>query len=561
MTTNSSTFALTGRIATVSGAADAQALLVREGSIVEVGDRGVAQRAAAAGVAVHDMGERLVMPGFVDPHVHLHHLSVGRGRGVDCRVPHCKTLEDVFDALRAGLVCRQGEWLVGYGNLFFDQKIAERRTPTRAELDAVSVEVPIVLHLGGHTSILNTRALELADVGRFMSGAAGGWGSPVVELDAAGRPTGLVSEIDPFLPIDDPDAASAERYVTDTFRELFTANGVTTFGEMVDSDLAVDVLDRLISRGELAARGVMYDMAPAHRPLAEAIEWVTGFHGASGERLRAAGVKMFADGGYSARNAATNTAYVRDHAPRTGYRGKLNLDQGTVRRAIEATRAHGIQLAVHTNGTRAQREVLDAVLAAGDPLAHPSVRVEHLGNVLDRIADIADWRATGVTPVLQPAFLYNFVGDFVPMLLGDAGTKGRLPLRTILDEGVVPVASSDVGLGAEDDQSNPMFGIWCTLARRSYWNREIEADERITFAEALRLFTLEGARALGLQDVVGSLEVGKQADIVVMDRDPRDDLEEVLAARVHEVYLSGERVHRSEPPSSTGVIASTKPTE
>jgi predicted amidohydrolase YtcJ len=252
---------------------------------------------------------------------------------------------------------------------------------------------------------------------------------------------------------------------------------------------------------------------------------------------------MFADGGYSARNAASNTPYVREHAPHGNYRGKLNLNQAAIRKAIEATRRAGIQLAVHTNGTRAQREVLDAVLGSGDPLAHPSVRVEHLGNVLDRVADIADWRAAGVTPVLQPAFLHNFVGDFVPMLFGDAGTTGRLPLRTILDEGVIPVASSDVGLGSEHDQSNPMFGIWCCLARRSYWNREIEVEERVSFAEALRMYTLEGARALGMADAIGSLEVGKQADIVVLDRDPRGDLDLVRAAKVEAVYLDGEQIY------------------
>jgi predicted amidohydrolase YtcJ len=539
-------FVLTGRIATVSGAADAQAILVRDGAITEVGDRGVAERAAAAGIAVRDMGSRLVVPGFVDPHVHLHHLAVGSGRGVDCRFPHCLTLAEVFEALRDGLAkLGDGEWLIGYGNLFFDQKIAERRTPTRAELDAVTSTVPIVLHLGGHTSVLNTPALELADVGRFMSGAAGGWGSPVVDLDSTGQPTGLVSEIDPFLPIPEADADSVEEYVASTYRRLFTTTGVTAFGEMVETDLTVETLDRLITKGRLSARGVMYAMSPAYAPLHPAVEWVDGYRSTAGpQNLRAAGVKMFADGGYSARNAATNTPYVREHAPHSNYRGKLNLTQGAVRQAIHATRRAEVQLAIHTNGTRAQREVLDAVLGSGNPLDHPSVRVEHLGNVLDRVEDIADWRATGVTPVLQPAFLNNFVGDFVPMLLGDAGTTGRLPLRTIFEEGVTPVASSDVGLGAEDDQSNPMFGIWCCMARRSYWNREIEPEERIGFAEALRLFTLEGARALGMADTIGSLEVGKQADIAVLNRDPRGDLDQVRTTKVDAVYLAGEQIHQ-----------------
>ncbi|MCW2619507.1 MAG: hypothetical protein JWR28_2656, partial [Modestobacter sp.] len=241
-------FALTGRIVTVTGTADAQAVVVRGGRIESVGGRELAEQARAAGLPVRDVGERLVLPGFVDPHMHLQHISLGRGRGVDCRFPGCATIPDVLDALQAGLADISGdEWLIGYANLFFDQKIAERRYLTRAELDRVSDRVPIVLHMGGHASVLNTPALRLAGVERFMAGAAGGWGAPVVEVDGTGAPTGLVAEIDPMLPIPTPDAATVEGYVADTFHDLFTTHGVTSFGEMVESTDSAALLERLIA--------------------------------------------------------------------------------------------------------------------------------------------------------------------------------------------------------------------------------------------------------------------------------------------------------------------------
>ena len=87
MTDQTAPFVLAGRIATVTGTADAAALLVRDGRVAEVGDAGLAARAADAGIEVRDVGDRLVIPGFVDPHMHLQHMAVGMGRGVDCRVP------------------------------------------------------------------------------------------------------------------------------------------------------------------------------------------------------------------------------------------------------------------------------------------------------------------------------------------------------------------------------------------------------------------------------------------------------------------------------------------
>jgi predicted amidohydrolase YtcJ len=539
--------ALVGRVVPVSASADASAVLVRDGRIEAVGGDEVVARARSLGVPVRDVGDRAILPGFVDPHVHFEHYAVGRGRGVDCRVPGCLTIADVLDNLSDGLGnAGESGWLIGYGNLFFDQKLAERRLPTRHELDRVSDRIPIVLHCGGHTSVLNTPALELAGVDRFLAGGAAGlWGSPVVEVDASGSPTGVVSEIDGHLPIPPMPADEVREHMVSTYADLFTRYGVTTFGEMVGSLHSVDVLDELITSGRIPARAVMYGMVPSILPLEEACAWAAAYRsGAGPDLLSAAGVKLFADGGYSARNAATRTPYVREHAPRAGYHGKLNLTQGAVLEALHASRRHGVRLAVHANGTRAQDEVVAALLSQPDPHGHPAVRIEHAGNILGAREDLRQWRQANVMPVVQPGFLYNFVADFVPMLLGTPATTGRLPLRTMLDDGVVPVASTDVGLGAEEGQSNPLFSIWECAARKSYWGRTIEEEESIGFAQALRLHTLEAARSLGMEDRVGSIEPGKYGDLVVLDRDPRTVPVDVLREiEVDSVYLAGREVH------------------
>jgi predicted amidohydrolase YtcJ len=125
---------------------------------------------------------------------------------------------------------------------------------------------------------------------------------------------------------------------------------------------------------------------------------------------------------------------------------------------------------------------------------------------------------------------------------------------------VIPAASSDVGLGAEAEQSNPLFGIWCCIARQGYWGRVLEPEQRISFAEALRLFTLEGARALGLADEIGSLEPGKRADLVVLDRDPRVNPDELLKTAVDTVFVDGAEVYRRGPARRLSIPAGSSPT-
>jgi predicted amidohydrolase YtcJ len=528
------TIALVGRVITVSGSADAAAVLVRDGRIEAVGGEDVVAHARSIGVQVRDVGDRVILPGFVDPHVHFEHYAVGRGRAVDCRVPGCLTISDVLDNLHAGLgKAADSGWLIGYGNLFFDQKLAERRLPTRHELDKVSDRIPIVLHCGGHTSVLNTRALELAGVERFLGGGAEGlWGSPVVEVDAQGAPTGVVGEIDGLLPIPPLPPDEVRAHMESAYRDLFTRYGVTTFGEMVGSLASVDILDELISSARIPARAVMYGMVPSILPLDEACEWAASYRSRAGrDLLSAAGVKLFADGGYSSRNAASRTPYVREHAPRAGYAGQLNMTQAAILDAVHASRRHDVQLAVHANGTRAQDEIIAALLSLANPHDHRAVRIEHAGNILGSRADLVQWRRANVIPIVQPGFLYNFVGDFVPML----------------EDGIVPVASTDVGLGAEEEQSNPLFSIWECAARRGYWGRVIEEEESIGFAQALRLHTLEAARALGIDDKVGSVEPGKYGDLVVLDRDPRRvPLDELRQIQVDSVYLAGREVHHRD---------------
>jgi predicted amidohydrolase YtcJ len=223
--------------------------------------------------------------------------------------------------------------------------------------------------------------------------------------------------------------------------------------------------------------------------------------------------------------------------------GDIALQTEDVVEALRKTRPAGLQLAIHANGDRAQEWLCDVIeQAGGSPDSPLQTRIEHAGNFMPDPAAADVWRRAGIVPVPQPVFLYTF-GDYFADYLGDYGTLGRFPFARLLAEGWPLSGSSDVWIGSEREATNPMFSVWCCVARRSYAGNHIDPEQSISVEQALRMHTLDAARTLGEGDERGSIEPGKVADLVVLTRDPLRAAEDDLrTTRAHEVYLGGRRV-------------------
>ncbi len=230
----------------------------------------------------------------------------------------------------------------------------------------------------------------------------------------------------------------------------------------------------------------------------------------------------------------------------------MNLPRDVVADAIRRTREVGLQLAVHANGERAQDEVCHGVLAAGVPgPGDLPTRVEHAGNLLTDLDALDLWQRAAIVPIPQPVFLYNF-GEFLAVYLGEHGAHGRFPFRTLLDRGWRISGSSDVHVGADEEQTNPLFSVWCTIKRQGFLGEILEGEQAVTLAESLRMHTRWAADALGAADR-GTLEPGKLADVIVLDRDIATvGVDELREVQVDRVYLGGELVHErpgARPPA------------
>lgn len=534
------------RTMTDGGRGIAHALLIEEGRIVRTADD-PASLPRPEGAVVIDVGDRTIMPGFVDAHAHIELSSVAHDM-VDCRVPRRRSIADVLDALSDAIRELQPEdqWLLGQANLFFDQKLEDHRYPTRAELDSASSTVAIAIRAGGHASLLNSRALELINADRLQTGQRGFTGAMVIDKSDDGAVSGLVSEVDKYLPERHSTRAALKDSIRRGVLDLWTRYGVTTICEMSETLTGLTCLDELIDSGEAAARVVCYIMAPTTMPVDDAYRWNERFILRSApDRMTVRGIKMFCDGGYSARNAATLQPFIDERAVAEYPYGQINLPRDVLTGIITRTRELGMQLAVHTNGERAQAELAAAVVAAGASSGEPRVRAEHAGNLLTDWSTVAAWREANLVPVPQPAFLYNF-GAFIPKVLGQSVDDGQFRFRSLLRDGWRLAAASDMCVGAEERQSNPLFGVWCSVRREGFTGAPVgDVAERLDVGEALLMHTQYAAEALGVAAECGTLEPGKVADLIVLDRDPFDiATDDIPRIRVDEVFLAGAPVYQ-----------------
>ena len=376
----------------------------------------------------------------------------------------------------------------------------------------------MAIRAGGHITVLNSKALEVAGIDRdYVPPEYSVTGPPQVDRDANGDPTGIVREMDLLLPFPGVERARLKTAISEGIEAHFTRFGVTTIGEISETIDGIRCFSELAEAGELPLAYRVYLWAPGTMKLDEACRWQEHFSlGASEHDVRIQGIKLFADGGFSAKSAAVSCPYLGTD----GVCGEIAFAKYFFRRAVEQTRESDLQLSVHANGNRAQEWLCARLLELGGATSgRTRMRIEHAGNLLPRAETMDWWARAGIIPVPQAVFLYTF-GEYFEDYLGEFGREGRFQFRSLMEQGWRLNASSDVWIGSEREATNPLFSIWCCLKRQAYSGAFIDPEEALTLDQALRMHTLDSAAALGEDDVRGSLAPGKFADVIALERDP-----------------------------------------
>jgi predicted amidohydrolase YtcJ len=504
-------------------------LAVRGGRIVYLGPDAGAEPLRGPRTRVIDLAGRAVTPGLIDAHSHL----AGLGQALQqVDLVGTASFEEVVGRVReAASHVPPGTWVGGRG---WDQNDwPEKRFPAHDALSAAVPDHPVWLtRIDGHAALLNARAMEILGIGATVQDPAGGR----FLRDAAGRPTGVL--IDNAMDV--VAGRVPEPSLEDRLRALRLAarhcveRGLTAVTDMGIGDGDYRAYSALRQAGELPLRAALFltdDAALLSR-------WFERGPEVDPEaRLTVRGVKLYIDGALGSRGAALIEPYDDDP-------GNLGLLVSTGAHLEDVSRsalAKGFQVGIHAIGDRGGLVVLDALeRALGGPRPEARFRLEH-AQVL-RVQDVERLARLGVIASMQPTHATSdmpWAGDRV----GEARLAGAYAWRKVLNAGGRLALGSDFPVESAD----PRLGLYAAVTRQDLQGNPPGGwlpGERLTREEALRGFTLDAAWSLFLDGEVGSLEVGKRADLVVFARDPMKVPEaEIPRAEIDYTLVDGQVVY------------------
>jgi predicted amidohydrolase YtcJ len=489
----------------------AQAVAVRGGKIIYVGDDAGAAKFVGPATKSLDLKGRYVFPGFVDAHAHF--TGIGE-REMTLNLEGTRT-KAAFLARVDSAVKRAapGAWVTGRGwiETFWSPPVF----PTRQDLDRIAPNNPVVLtRADGHASVANSMALRLAKVTSRTPVPSGG----AINMDRDGEPTGMLIDHAQGLVlgiVPSPTEAELERALQlAAAREL--SLGWTQVQDAHGTWKEVERMRKLYREGKLKIR--LYKTITG--PGAEADRLIAQGPGAPefDDHFEVRAIKLVMDGALGSRGAALLAPYSDD----VTNVGLITMDtvaaKDMLRRALKA----GLQVWTHAIGDRGNRLTLNlyegafnAVPVAQRKVADPRWRDEHSQIVSP--ADLPRFKQLGIIPSMQPS---HAIGDlfFVPSRLGLERTKGAYAWETFFAMGL-PVAG---GTDAPVERGEPMIEFYAAVARKSLDGRSgpgWHPEERVTREQALKMFTWNAAYAAFGETRHGSIEVGKAADFTVLDQD------------------------------------------
>jgi len=522
-----------------------QALAVQNGKIVAVGTKeAVTKEWQTDATKVIDLQGQTLMPGFVEPHVHIIVTSAFEGLGLNLSnftLPY-DTKSTLIQKMKVGLKSvPTGGWLFGFG------VDPSRTTPfmtelTADDLDQVSKEVPIfIVNQSGHIGYVNHKALEIAGITDKTPNPTGGG---VFVKDVQGKLTGKLVEPPSYLPfmakMPAPTEAQLFGAIEDTMKKI-ALTGVTTASEMsvggnfgVDKEVAIYKAIFAKNTSPIRVRGYLFNEAlPTGKTSIKPNE--------GDDQLRFIGIKYISDGSTQGLTAALNEPY--SYPKNSKWSGALNYKDADIYASMKSYFDQGWQLSTHANGDRAIDQTLASYSKLLDGNLKPQdrrLRMEHF--TVNNESQVKKAVKLGVVPSFTIGHVDYWGSAFNNYIIGSERAKRIDPAGDFKRAGGKFTLHSDTpvsNVGPLNYISEEITRLWQLPPQKV-----LGPTQAVTVDDAIRAVTIDAAYQIFLDDKVGSLEVGKQADLVILEKNPRNTAPaEIRNIKVKGTWIDGKQVN------------------
>ena len=504
----------------------AAAVAIRDNTIVAVGADADIENLAGANTKLVNLKGNSVTPGFIDTHNHFAWGALGENSSLDIEFPAVKSIGDILSKLQTAAARLEPDaWITGSN--WDAGKLVENRDLTASDLDAVAPDNPVwLLHTSAHYGVANSKALELANITEHTPDLSGG----VIVRDADGYPTGILTDQAMSLVTDITPPVSTADFVAAITANVGDLNavGITTIKDPEIDQRHWDAYSTVYGNNDLSVRVFALWRAPDSiseaKSLLERITPITQpREESSSDELMSGGVKIYVDGSGTARTAWMYADWNENFEDvDAGNTGLTYIDSGIIREQMQLFHDAGIHIGTHAIGDRAIDFTVDtyAQVANTNPIhglrhsiIHSNLPTEHALQQMFNLQTQHD----AAYPEVQPAFLW-WIGDVYAGNFGAARSQRVLPLNTFENRGIRWAGSSDYDVSP----FAPAIALWAAATRQTmlgtYGDSPWGSDESVGVDATIRAYTSTAARQVFLEDKVGTIEVGKLADIVVWDR-------------------------------------------
>ena len=501
----------------------AEAIAIKDDRIVQVGINKEIEPWIGKNTQVISLKGKTVVPGFIDTHIHV--VDFGRFlRWIDLsKVGSIKEMQESLS--RHVKKAPKGKWLLGRG---WDQtRFAEKRLPTRFDLDSVSPDNPVIFYQeSGQVCVVNSKALGLAGVTQLTTVPPG---CAIDKNGKTGEPTGVLRDNATNLVWNIVPEPSEEELVeaAGLACQKIVEAGVSSVHWMVLSSVEIQVIQRLCRENKLPLR--VYVVIPVS--LLDVASGLCSPLRLEDNMVRLGGVEIVADGYLAARTAALFQPYSDDPA----VSGRLLCTQEEMNAAAAKILKAGLQLAIHAVGDKAVGAALTTIERVSREVPRKDVRhrIEQAAVLNEEL--IERMKTQKVIVSVQPCVVASeFSVWSATENLGAERARWLYPLKTLLEKGIRVVSGSDCPM----EPLSPLLGVQTAVTR------EIFPEERVTVDEALRMYTVDAAYSSNEENIKGSVETGKLADLVVLSRDPFSvSPSEIASISVELTIVGGEVVY------------------